>query len=203
MKKILFLILFTSISTYAFAQVSARDIANSCGVAQTCGTKIATIGQNQSLIPATDNAIDLGSSSKEYRSAYIGTSVVVKASGSVTMGANSTVSYASGAQPKFIAAAVITPETGVPTPAAGNTLSERHTILAAGAPTAAFVVLPVATSSVGKVFKIWNQGSNPLAIVPQTGVINVSGALTPFSCTTLKECTCTGLTTGVFGCSQQ
>lgn len=109
----------------------------------------------------------------------------------------------SGSNIAFPAAGVITPSTGVPTPAAGNTLSERLTILAAGAPTAAFVVLPVATSSVGKTFTVWNQGSNPLAIVPQTGVINVSGALTPFSCTTLKQCQCTGLTTGVFGCSQQ
>lgn len=103
----------------------------------------------------------------------------------------------------YPAAAVITPSTGVPTPAAGNTLTNRYTILAAGAPTAAFVVLPVATTSVGKTFSVFNQGSNPLAIVPQTGVINVSAALTPFSCTTLKECQCKGLTTGVFGCSQQ
>jgi hypothetical protein len=103
----------------------------------------------------------------------------------------------------YPAAAVITPSTGVPTPAAGNTLTNRYTILAAGAPTAAFVVLPVATSSVGKTFTVFNQGSNPLAIVPQTGVVNVSAALTPFSCTTLKECQCKGLTTAAFGCSQQ
>lgn len=103
----------------------------------------------------------------------------------------------------YPSAAVITPSTGVPTPAAGNTLTNRYTILAAGAPTAAFVVLPVATTSVGKTFTVFNQGSNPLAIVPQTGVVNVSAALTPFSCTTLKECQCKGLTTGVFGCSQQ
>lgn len=103
----------------------------------------------------------------------------------------------------YPAAAVITPSTGVPTPAAGNTLTNRYTILAAGAPTAAFVVLPVATTSVGRSWTVYNQGSNPLAIVPQTGVINVSAALTPFSCTTLKECKCTGIATGTFGCSQQ
>lgn len=108
-----------------------------------------------------------------------------------------------GTQPIFPAASVITPSTSVPTPSAGNTLTNRNTILAAGAPTAAYVVLPVITASVGKTYRVYNQGSNPLAIVPQTGVINVSAALTPFSCTTLKECQCQGLTTGVWGCSQQ
>jgi len=113
------------------------------------------------------------------------------------------ITMQSGAQMKAIAASVMTPSTSSITPAAGFTLSERNTIIAAGAPTAAFVVLPAATSSVGKRFTLFNQGSNPVAIVPQTGAINVSAALTPFSCTTLKECQCTGLTTGVFGCSQQ
>jgi len=111
--------------------------------------------------------------------------------------------YAAGVQPKFPAAAVITPSTSVPTPSAGNTLSNRRTIVAAGAPTAAFVVLPRATLSVGKTYSVLNQGSNPVAIVPQTGSINVSGALTPFPCTTLKECQCTGLTNSTFSCSQQ
>lgn len=119
-------------------------------------------------------------------------------------GFSTDVPYAAGGfQDKFPAAAVMTPSTSSVTPAAGYTLSERNTIIAAGAPTAAFVVLPVATTSVGKRFTLFNQGSNPVAIVPQTGVINVSAALTPFSCTTLKECECTGLTTGVFGCSQK
>lgn len=111
--------------------------------------------------------------------------------------------FAAGIQPQFPAAAVITPSTSVPTPSAGNTLSNRRTIVAAGAPTAAFVVLPVATASVGKTYSVLNQGSNPVAIVPQTGSINVSGALTPFACTTLKECQCSGLTSSTFSCSQQ
>lgn len=114
------------------------------------------------------------------------------------------VTFASGGyQPKFPAASVITPSTSFPTPSAGNTLSNRTTILAAGAPTAAYVALPVITANVGKSYTVYSQGSNPLAIVPQTGAVNVSAALTPFSCTTLKECKCTGLTTGVWGCSQQ
>lgn len=113
------------------------------------------------------------------------------------------ITLQAGQQIRAPAAAVITPETSVPTPSAGNTLTNRNTIVAAGAPTAAFVVLPAATASVGRKYTVFNQGSNPVAIVPQTGVINVSAALTPFACTTLKECECTGLTTGVYGCSQK
>ena len=114
------------------------------------------------------------------------------------------LTFASGGyQPKFPAASVITPVTAATALATGSTLTNRTTILAAGAPTAAFVALPVITANVGKSYTVYNQGSNPLAIVPQTGVVNVSAALTPFSCTTLKECKCTGLTTGVWGCSQQ
>lgn len=111
--------------------------------------------------------------------------------------------FATSAQPQFVAATVITPSTSSVTPAAGYSLSERRHIIAAGSPTLAIVVLPVATASVGKTYSLYNQGSNPVAMVPQTGVVNVSGAMTPFICTTLKECQCSGLTTGVFGCSQQ
>lgn len=107
------------------------------------------------------------------------------------------------ANDSYPAAAVITPATSYPTPAAGNTLSRRYTILAAGAPTAAFVALPVATSSIGKKYTIFNQGSNPLAIAPNTGSINVDAALTPYSCATLKECECTGLSSTVWGCSSR
>jgi len=48
---------------------------------------------------------------------------------------------------------------------------------------------------------VYNQGSNPVAIVPASGVVNVSAALTPYSCGTLKMCACEGLTTGGYGCS--
>lgn len=111
---------------------------------------------------------------------------------------------ANGAGPKFPAASVITPDTAYPTPNAGSTLLNRVTILAAGAPTAAFVNLPATAAVVGEEYKIYNQGSNPLAIVPQPlSLINVSAAATPFSCTTLKECNCVALSTTTWGCSQQ
>lgn len=125
-----------------------------------------------SIIPATNDSVEIGSETKGLKNIA------------------------------FAAAAVITPSTSFPTPTAGNTLSKRHTILAAGAPTAAYVALPVTASNVGKTFKVYNQGSNPLAIVPQTGTVNVSAALTPYSCSTLQECTCTALTSANWGCHQ-
>lgn len=105
------------------------------------------------------------------------------------------------AQSRYPAASVITPS--VTYSASRGNLTARHNIIAAGAPTSAFVALPAATANVGKEIRLYNQGSNPVAIVPSSGVVNVSGALTPFVCTTLKQCQCTGLTTGVWGCSQQ
>ena len=186
MKKLLVLV------TLLLARTAHADCVSDLGNAftpnqtlQICSVLGTAIGS--SLVPETDNAIDLGTAAKEFRSAYIGTSVT----------------YGSGAGPVMAAASVITPSTGVPTPSAGNTLTNRTTILAAGAPTAAYVVLPVITSATGKSFKVYNQGSNPLAIVPQTGVINVSAALTPFSCTTLKECNCQAVSNAAWGCSQQ
>lgn len=178
MKKYLIFILSLFIGTNVWAQAFTADqLANGCGLpAQNC-TQTIVDGLGQ-------------------------TTPVAGKFSSITNSGDTALTGATS-QVIFPAASVITPSTSVPTPAAGNTLSGRYTILAAGAPTAAYVVLPVATASVGKTYTIFNQGSNPLAIVPQTGVINVSAALTPFSCTTLKQCQCTGLTTGVFGCSQQ
>lgn len=151
-------------------------------------------GTTPMLLSKTGKALILGSQSTD--------GVIFRINGSTVATANSEgLLFGSAVQPQFPAASVITPSTSVPTPGTGNTLSNPATIVAAGAPTAAYVVLPLATASVGKTYKVYNQGSNPVAVVPQTGVINVSGALTPFSCPTLKECTCRGLTTAAFGCS--
>jgi hypothetical protein len=105
------------------------------------------------------------------------------------------------AQPKFPAAPVITPATAA-TAVAAAPLTRRNSILAAGAPTAAFVALPAATAVVGESYTIYNQGSNPLQIVPGAGnTANVAGATTPFACATAKECECVGLTSTNFGCT--
>lgn len=221
MKRLIaFIITFAPIVS-AFAQVTAQQLMGA-GMSAQLATVVAGIGTGGTVVnnatwlkfrnaansadikwfkgDASDNSQINAATGKVIRFSVAETPVAdLGASGFAT-----DVSYAAGGyQDKFPAAAVITPSTSVPTPSAGNTLTERYTILAAGAPTAAYVVLPVATSSVGKSYTVYNQGSNPLAIVPQTGSINVTGALTPFSCTTLKECQCRGLSTSTFGCSQQ
>ena len=186
MRKIFLVVVsFFILSTSAFA-----DCASNLGINFTPNQRLSlckNFGSSvgQSLIPSTDNTFDLGSSALQYRSIYVGTSLV----------------YGPSAVSKVPAASVVTPFV---TYAAGSAaLTARTSLIAAGAPTSAFVELPAATANVGVTKELYNQGSNPVAIVPASGVINVSGALTPFSCTTLKKCTCQGLTTGVWGCAQQ
>jgi len=141
---------------------------------------------NVSLIPGDDNTVDLGSAALAFRSAYIDTSVT----------------FGSTAGPVYPAASVITPSTTFPTPSAGNTLSNVNTIVAAAAPTAAYVVLPEATISVGKTYRVYSLSSNPVAIVPSTGLINAAAALTPYACSAAATCECRGLSTGAWGCAQ-
>lgn len=143
---------------------------------------------------SSDNTEVNAPSGKSVKTSIAGTPVVSVDTNGMT--------FTSGLQqPVFSAAAVITP--AVTYGAGLGALTGRYNILAAGAPTSAFVEIPVPTANVGKKVTLFNQGSNPVAMVPKAGVVNVSGALTPFSCTTLKECECTGLTTGVWGCSQK
>jgi hypothetical protein len=79
MKKILVLALvFWGVAdTVVFADTCATNLmpAFTASQAQTICTKFGD-SVAESLIPQTDNAIDLGSASKEFRSAYIGTSLV-------------------------------------------------------------------------------------------------------------------------------
>lgn len=102
---------------------------------------------------------------------------------------------------KYPAAAVITPSTSYPTPNAGDTLTQRLSIIAAGAPTATFVELPLATISVGESYSVLNGSSNPVAIVPISG--NSSNALaagTPFSCATTLRCDCVAVSSTLWAC---
>lgn len=185
MKRILALLLAVIIPASAFADACSAALT---GPSFTASQAITICNKfpgllTTSFIPASATpSVDIGSAAKPIRNEYHG---------------------AGGFQDIYPAAAVITPSTSFPTPSAGNTLTQKRTILAAGAPTAAYVVLPAATSSVGKGYTLFNQGSNPVAIVPSTGVINVDAALTPFACTTLKECECTGTVTGGWWCSQK
>lgn len=108
---------------------------------------------------------------------------------------------ASGVQPYFPAAAVMTPSTSFPTPNAGDTLTQRYSSVATAAPTAAYVELPAATANVGSTFSVVNQGANPLAVVPKSGdTANSAAAATPYACAAGKWCDCTGITTGNWQC---
>ncbi len=176
MKRILSVLLaLTLMVSEAKAQTSGSDIANSCGLAQSCGTIL-------------NGLVNGGAAS--FTSATIST-------GNITF-------TTSGKQDVYAAPPVITPDTAYPTPAAAKFLTGRYNIIAAGAPTAAFVSLPAATTlpNGALTYGLFNQGSNPVAIVgAPSDTLNVSAAATPFSCTTLKYCECTRLTTTNWGCT--
>lgn len=89
---------------------------------------------------------------------------------------------------------VFTPATNLTPVAGARLLANRLGAVATAAPTLA-VVFAQPTASVGKVVRIYNQGANPLLILPEDGAINATGALTPFSCAAGKICTGWGLST--------
>lgn len=95
---------------------------------------------------------------------------------------------------------VFTPATNLTPVAGARLLANRLGSVATAAPTLA-VVFAQPTASVGKVVRIYNQGANPLVILPEDGSINATAALTPFSCAAGKVCTGYGLSTSqmIFG----
>lgn len=71
----------------------------SSGGANTALSNLASVAINASLLPGTDNAIDLGSSSKQWRRGYFGTAIVM-ANGATTVGGqNWTIT--GGASPQY------------------------------------------------------------------------------------------------------
>lgn len=144
-----------------------------------------------SEIPKTNNAIDLGSASKQMRNVYVGSDVVFGSG---------------GAGVKYPAATVMTPSTTFPTPPStpdtGDVLVQHYNVVATAAPTAAFLELPRATPNIGEDFVVYNQSANPVALVPQSGdTVNLSAAATPFSCATGKLCSCRGFSGTQFVCT--
>lgn len=106
-----------------------------------------------------------------------------------------------GVDVKYPVAAIVTPQTSYPTPAAGSTLTRKLSIIAAGAPTATFVNLPPASSFAGESVVLAGQSSNPVAIVPQgSDTVNASAAATPFSCAAGTMCECRAVTSSKWGC---
>jgi hypothetical protein len=111
------------------------------------------------------------------------------------------IPFTSGFGVKLAAAPIMTPDTAFPTPGSGSDLVAKVSIMAAGAPTAAFVQLPLATAAVGETYQVANRSSNPVAIVPISGnTQGVAAAATPFACTTLKMCDCTAVSTSNWQC---
>lgn len=148
--------------------------------------------------------LKLDTANNPFLNAITGKTVKLGVNGTSTVKVTATdMQFAiAGGQPQYPIAAIITPSTSFPTPNAGDTLTQVNSILAAGAPTAAFVELPAATANVGKTFTLFNQGSNPGGMVPISGdTVNVAAAATPFSCATGKKCDCTGLINSNWGCS--
>jgi hypothetical protein len=97
---------------------------------------------------------------------------------------------------------VFTPATDLTPVAGARLLSNRLGAVATAAPTAAYVFAQP-TASVGKVVRVYNQGANPLQILPEDGTINAAAALTPFACTAGKLCTCWGLSSSQMICGLQ
>lgn len=101
---------------------------------------------------------------------------------------------------------VITPATSYPTHAATTPITARYNIIAAGGPTAMYVLLPTGASlsSNVKTIGIINNASNPVAIVPNsTDTLNIAAAATPYSCATDKYCECSKVAAGAFRCTSQ
>ena len=78
MKKFLIAVLLALVtSTAAHAVPSATDLSNYCGLPGTCTTQILSIGTSSgTLVSATDNTYDVGTSAIGYRSGYFDTSVL-------------------------------------------------------------------------------------------------------------------------------
>jgi len=96
---------------------------------------------------------------------------------------------------------ILTPGAAFPTPATGVTLSARWSRVVAGAPTANFLQLPVATANVQKDYGVINESANPVAIVAQgADTANAATANTPYVCAATKRCDCKGTSTTTFQC---
>lgn len=177
--------------------------ADTCGAALTgpafTGAQAVKLCQafgsaiKNSMIPNSDVTYDLGSSSKQWRNVYVGTSLRI----------------GSGAQVSSPLPPVMTPNTSYPTPPAtpntGSVLVQPVSILATAAPTAAFVQLPQATIQPGSVPRaLWNQSANPGAIVPISGdSINALAAGTPYACATTKICECLKAGNTLWACTSK
>lgn len=149
------------------------------------------------------NAVKLDGANNLHLSAITGKSVSLDVAGTPVHSCNSAgCSYTSASQQDvFPAAAVVTP--GVTYGAGLGTLTQRYNEVATAGPTSQFYELAAPTANIGKSFELVNRSANPAPIVPAAGVINATGALTPYACATTKRCTCTANSSAGYWCSSE
>lgn len=121
--------------------------------------------------------------------------------GATTLGGDAT--FASGKAP-VLAAVIVTPNTNM-TPAAGSNMSAIVNRFVAGSPTLAAANLPAAgAGTIGKEYKILNEGSYPVLVFPTgSDTIGAATAGTPHSCATTKICDCIGKSATAWQCGSK
>lgn len=167
----------------------------------------ALAGQNIGVGPAFTPVFNVDSAKVAFVGAGViaaPTSIAISAGAANTPNAtfsSSGLTYATAGMGEILpAGAVFTPATNLTPTAGARLLANRLGSVATAAPTAAYVFAQP-TASVGKVVRIYNQGANPLQVLPEDGTINAAAALTPFACAAGKVCTGYGLsaTQMIFG----
>lgn len=118
--------------------------------------------------------------------------------GATSLGGDAT--FASGKAP-VLAVAIITPNTNM-TPAASSNMAAVVNRFVAGSPTLAAANLPAASAAtLGKEYKILNEGSYPVLVFPTgSDTIGAAAAGTPHSCATTKVCDCIGKSATAWQC---
>lgn len=160
----------------------ASDKINTFKVVNSTGTPVAQI------TPSTGTFVTAGG---------------VTASGAIsgTTGAFSGDVTMSSGKGVVQAVAIITPNTNM-TPAAGSNMSATVNRFVAGSPTLAAANLPAAgAATIGKEYKILNEGSYPVLVFPTgTDTIGAAAAGTPHSCASTKICDCIGKSATAWQC---
>lgn len=134
------------------------------------------------------------------------TSIIPQAGATINIGGvASPIANINTAQLGFPLPAVLTPQTSYPTPASATILTARIGIIAAAAPTAAYITLPQATGipATAQDRILLSLSANPVALVPYPGdTINSAAAATPYACAAGKKCVCTKTGAASWYCDQ-
>jgi len=135
------------------------------------------------------------------------TSIIPQAGATINVGGvASPIANISTSQLGYPLPAVLTPQTSYPTPATATFLSARYSLMASGAPTAAYVTLPQATGipQTSQARGLISRSGNPVAVVPYPGdTIGNAAAATPYSCAAGKFCDCIKTGSTSWDCNSQ